>query len=232
MRLKLGTSSDRYWLSGAGVRAGRWLPVCHSCPAPGNPLHVPRTPQAAGAAFGGSQGCGVPDLWESCDKSLSFSATALTMTRWVIALGRRQRSRLPVTIGVSGLPYADSGASAFERSGRHAVPTAVAYHRCWGRNAASPWMKLRRTCFTVSIGANLFPRKIAKIRRLQSELSGHHRQLACRKAVRRPCPHLLLDLSKVDPSSTPLRASPPAGILLRHQGRRGQCSCLDAPCAC
>ena len=69
------------------------------------------------------------------------------------------------TIGVSGLPYADSGASAFEEVGAM-LSTAVAYLRAMEERGLSVDETAAHMRFTVSIGANLFL-EIAKIRALR-----------------------------------------------------------------
>ncbi len=83
-----------------------------------------------------------------------------TMTKWAIANAPAFK-----TIGVSGLPYADSGASAFEEAGAM-LATAVAYLRAMEERGISVEEAASHIRFTVSVGANLFL-EIAKIRALR-----------------------------------------------------------------
>ena len=71
------------------------------------------------------------------------------MTKWAIANAPAFQ-----TIGVSGLPYADSGASAFEEAGAM-LATAVAYLRAMEERGISVDEAAAHMRFTVSIGANL-----------------------------------------------------------------------------
>ena len=82
------------------------------------------------------------------------------MTKWAIANAPAFQ-----TIGVSGLPYADSGASAFEEAGAM-LATAVAYLRAMEERGISVDEAAAHMRFTVSIGANLFL-EVAKIRALR-----------------------------------------------------------------
>lgn len=82
------------------------------------------------------------------------------MTKWAVANAPGFQ-----TIGVSGLPYADSGASAFEEVGAM-LSTAVAYLRAMEERGLSVDETAAHMRFTVSIGANLFL-EIAKIRALR-----------------------------------------------------------------
>lgn len=82
------------------------------------------------------------------------------MTKWAI-----ENAPALQTIGVSGLPYADSGASAFEESGAM-LSTAVAYLRAMEERGLSVDQVAPRMRFTVSVGANLFL-EIARIRALR-----------------------------------------------------------------
>ncbi len=83
-----------------------------------------------------------------------------TITKWAIANAPAFK-----TIGVSGLPYADSGASAFEEAGAM-LATAVAYLRAMEERGISVDDAAAHIRFTVSVGANLFL-EIAKIRALR-----------------------------------------------------------------
>ena len=82
------------------------------------------------------------------------------MTKWAVANAPAFQ-----TIGVSGLPYADSGASSFEEVGSM-LSTAVAYLRAMEERGISVNEAAAHMRFTVSIGANLFL-EIAKIRALR-----------------------------------------------------------------
>ena len=82
------------------------------------------------------------------------------MTKWAIANAPQFQ-----TIGVSGLPYSDSGASAIEEVSAM-LATAVAYLRAMEERGISVDEAASRMRFTVGIGANLFL-EIAKIRALR-----------------------------------------------------------------
>lgn len=83
-----------------------------------------------------------------------------TITKWAI-----EKAPAIQTIGVSGLPYHDSGASAFEEIGSM-LATAVAYLRAMEERGISVEDTAARMRFTVGVGSNLFL-EIAKIRALR-----------------------------------------------------------------
>lgn len=82
------------------------------------------------------------------------------MTKWAI-----QNAPAIQTIGVSGLPYHDSGAHALEEVGAM-LATAVAYLRAMEERGISVNDAAARMRFTVGVGSNLFL-EIAKIRALR-----------------------------------------------------------------
>lgn len=82
------------------------------------------------------------------------------MTKWAM-----ENAPAIQTIGVSGLPYHDSGASAFEEVGAM-LATAVAYLRAMEERGISVDDAASRMRFTVGIGSNLFL-EIAKVRALR-----------------------------------------------------------------
>lgn len=82
------------------------------------------------------------------------------MTKWAIRNAPNFQ-----TIGVSGLPYHDSGASAFEEVGAM-LSTAVAYLRAMEERGIPVDDTACRIRFTVGVGSNLFL-EIAKIRALR-----------------------------------------------------------------
>ena len=125
------------------------------------------------------------------------------MTKWAVANAPGFQ-----TIGVSGLPYADSGASAFEEVGAM-LSTAVAYLRAMEERGLSVDETAAHMRFTVSIGANLFL-EIAKIRALRElwaiivkECGGSEEAAKIRLHARTS----FWTLSKVDPWVNLLRGS-------------------------
>ncbi|WPX39357.1 methylmalonyl-CoA mutase family protein [Akkermansia sp. N21116] len=82
------------------------------------------------------------------------------MTKWAVANAPGFQ-----TIGVSGLPYSDSGASAIEELSAM-LSTAVAYLRAMEERGISIDDAASHMRFTVGIGANLFL-EVAKIRALR-----------------------------------------------------------------
>ncbi|MEG1071109.1 MAG: methylmalonyl-CoA mutase family protein [Akkermansia sp.] len=83
-----------------------------------------------------------------------------TMTKWAIKHAPKMQ-----TIGVSGLPYHDSGASVFEEVSAM-LATAVAYLRAMEERGLTVDEIVSHMRFTVGIGANIFL-EIAKIRALR-----------------------------------------------------------------
>lgn len=125
------------------------------------------------------------------------------MTKWAIANAPGFQ-----TIGVSGLPYADSGASVFEEVGSM-LATAVAYLRVMEERGISVDDAASHMRFTVSIGANLFL-EIAKIRALRElwaiivkECGGNEESAKIKLHARTS----FWTLSKVDPWVNILRGS-------------------------
>ncbi len=161
---------------------------------------------------------------ESCDEGFPLRGKGIcayydqmaVMTKWAVANAPGFQ-----TIGVSGLPYADSGASAFFEEVGAMLSTAVFYLRAMEERGLSVDETAAHMRFTVSIGANLFL-EIAKIRALR-ELWAiivkrmRRRARSCQNQA--PGPHLLLDPPRWIPGSTCCALRP--GIL-RHHGRRGQ----------
>ncbi len=83
-----------------------------------------------------------------------------TMTKWAVKNAPEFQ-----TIGISGLPYADAGASAIEEVSAM-LATAVAYLRAMEERGLSIDDTVKHMRFTVGIGSNLFL-EIAKIRALR-----------------------------------------------------------------
>ncbi len=125
------------------------------------------------------------------------------MTKWAIANAPGFK-----TIGVSGLPYADSGASAFEEAGAM-LATAVAYLRAMEERGISVEEAASQIRFTVSVGANLFL-EIAKIRALRELWAIIVKECGGSEEAAKICIHARTSywtLSKVDPWVNMLRGS-------------------------
>ncbi len=125
------------------------------------------------------------------------------MTKWAIANAPGFK-----TIGVSGLPYADSGASAFEEAGAM-LSTAVAYLRAMEERGISVDEAASQIRFTVSVGANLFL-EIAKIRALRELWAIIVKECGGSEEAAKICIHARTSfwtLSKVDPWVNMLRGS-------------------------
>ena len=150
------------------------------------------------------------------------------MTKWAVANAPGFQ-----TIGVSGLPYADSGASAFEEVGAM-LSTAVAYLRAMEERGLSVDETAAHMRFTVSIGANLFL-EIAKIRALRElwaiivkECGGSEEAAKIKLHARTS----FWTLSKVDPWVNLLRGSAQAFSAIMGGVDSIDVLPLTLPCAC